>query len=131
MVAQGGVRSLAPPAPRGQMMLLGEDSLGIAAAAWTKQIDGAHDVFVAVIAVALRLRHGSRYYGDELLTEVQDRLVSDAIAADKSELTISGHVDPKNEASKALLNRFHWQTFDHAGRYERWLTYIPLPGSGA
>ena len=84
-------------------------------------------MFAKVMAIALRIRRQlDVYYGQELLTELQDRLASRADAAGVSALTITGHVDPKNKICRDLLTRFRWETFDHSGRYEVWLTTIAL-----
>jgi len=109
------------------MMILGVDDDGIAAVAWTEQVDGPGDVFAKVIAVALRCRQRrDAHYGRELLTELQNRLASRADAAGERSLTITGHVHPRNKVCRALLQRFRWETFDHNGMYEVWLTSISL-----
>jgi predicted GNAT superfamily acetyltransferase len=102
-------------------MLVGEDADGLAAVAWTEDVDGPHDVFVRVVAVAARLRGQGGQHADELLDELKDRLANRADAAGANSLILTGNIDPSNEASRKLALRAGAEYSEMHGAFEQWL----------
>lgn len=128
--AQSYIRGMKPPAPPLQMMLIGEDETGLAAVAWTQQVDGPHDVFVKVAGVALRLRAvGGSSVGSQMMNEIVQRHMSilEASSSDEEELIISGNVDRRNTASQSFCRRNDAERFDHDPQYDQWVIRVPRP----
>lgn len=121
---QGYVRALRPPASPGQLILLGEDDQGLGAVAWTAEVDGPHDVFVKVLAVALRLR--GQGYAQELLDEVVDRVANRADAAGADRVTLSGNVHVNNAASRRFCERAGAGVFQGHGELDEWVLPVDL-----
>lgn len=102
------------------MMLVGEDPLGIAAAAWTENIDGPGQVFLKAFGVATRCRNLGGNVADALIHELMQRLASLADAAGARELLVQGYIHPKNEASKRCVARSGGKMLTTECGFELW-----------
>lgn len=124
--AQSLVRNMRPPAHDGHLMLVGEDEEGIGAVAWTEEVDGPYDVFVKVMAVALRLR--GQGVALEMLDAMVDRLANRAEASDSeaSILRLSGNVHVQNAASQKFCQRAEAGVFEGHGELDEWVLPIDL-----
>lgn len=127
--AQSIVRDLRPPAHERELMLLAEDQDGIAAVAWTQHVDDPYDVFVKVMAVALRMR--GQGVGLEMLDEVIDRLANRAEASDTDSelLRLSGNVHVRNAASQKFCQRARAGVFEGHGELDEWVLTVDLTRS--
>lgn len=88
------------------MILVGEDDDGLAAVVFTQLVDGPHDVFVGVVAIAEHVRR--RGVAKELFDELSSRHMSILLASHNTsdDLTISGKVRPANDACLAMCDRY-------------------------
>ena len=121
---RGFVRSMKPPAPPGQMMLLGKDDLGLGAVAWTENVDGPTDVFIRVMALASRARNLGAGHADEMFEEMKDRLADRVEIAGADHLILTAKVDPRNEASRHLGERSGASVFAVDDPFEMWVLPI-------
>lgn len=127
---QGGVRALQPPAHANELILIGEDDDGIAAVAHAEADGSWETAFIALMAVALRVRRfgaGSNgmTVGDLLVDELTYRLAARADAAGFDYLTMWGWIDPQNKASQVLCARNGWAPMPSKhDQLERWVTRI-------
>lgn len=123
---QGYIRQLRPPAHGGEVLVVGEDAGGIGAVAHAENDPDPSRMFVAAIAVALRLRgYGhERKVGDELIEELINRLANRADSDGYPGLTLWGKVDSRNTACERLCFRVGGENFDRDGPYERWIARV-------
>ena len=105
-------------------MLIGEDDKGIAAVAWTEEIDGPWDVFVRVAAIARRLRGKGGAFADEMMEQVMDAALNRAELTGHPTVILSGRVDIRNQASQRLCERAgaHFQEIEDG--HEMWSIQI-------
>lgn len=121
--AQAGLQNAACPSPVGERILIGRDGLGIAAACWWGETN-PRMVRLYCIGVALRLRRRGLHVGDQLMTEVLDRIDADALESGVDMLLVDALVDRSNGDSQALLTRHGFTYMNNDGWYQRWFLRI-------
>jgi hypothetical protein len=128
--AQGGVRNLRPPAPADQLILIGEDKQRrIGAVGHVVNDHGPGLVFVRVLAVSLELRNqgpgpDGLTVGDELMTELVDRLANRADAAGEPYLVMWAKIDSRNEPCRAMCRRAGADSLNRDGNLEEWVLRV-------
>ncbi|GAB2762233.1 hypothetical protein GCM10027273_44870 [Nocardioides pakistanensis] len=117
---QSGIRSLIPPMPTGDVLLVGRDSEGIAAVSWWYEHDGPGLVKMLAGAVALRCRGRGLRLGDELMEETLSSIAERAAAADLDHAVVWGLVHRSNAASQAMVDRHGFFYLRDDGEYQEW-----------
>jgi hypothetical protein len=124
--AQVGLQQITYPLPRGEFVLLGRDSAGLAAACWWTEQAGARYVHIESLGVALRLRRTGQYVGDQLLDEVIQELATNADQAGHDQVMIRARIDWANSASQDLFSRKRFTYKESDGYYQQWWLRIDL-----
>lgn len=103
---QSGIRALQPPVGPDQILLIGEDTSGIAAVTLTAEQDaGPAIVKLQAIAVATRCRGQGGGYADEALQVALEAVETRANNSGLKEFLAVGWIDPRNHASKLMCQR--------------------------
>lgn len=126
--AQIGVqRELPRNPPRGDFVVLGIDSSGIAAVAWWTELSGAGSVKFLLAAVALRLRGSGEHVGDQLMEEVHRRLVERIDGTSTECVMVHGLVHGRNTESQSMLSRQRWWYAQDVREYQEWWARLQRP----
>jgi hypothetical protein len=116
------------PLERGEYILLGRDSEGLAAVSWCWEQRGPQTVKILAIAVAQRLRQRHEcWVGDEALQRTIDEVMGRADSVGIPVAMIWGEVHSRNGDSLKLFERNRFFQHHHEGEMlEVWLR-IDLP----
>lgn len=128
---QAKVRTMKPPYPPPEHLLLGWDDAGIGAAVFWEELDGPGQVEVYLGAVAMRYRRRGGGVADEMMTELFDAITERAFEVGVDMVEISTWIHEGNRASQSMARRFtfHQTSFKEDEQLQRWSVFLQIDGS--